>query len=392
MVDLFREKNWDLVGRRRTWFVVTAVILLICVGALVYRWQTSGSPLNWGIDFTGGGIITLEISPEVESGDEIAALERIRSALEAKDLRVQVQLASSIVGGARDQVQIRTQLPAESEGTAALERQAEAVRESLLDQFESVEVLSSDIVTPVVSRDLTRRALLAILLGCMVIIVWIFARYDFATSLVPKYALCAIFALVHDLIILTGAFALVWWIVDSPFVAAFLTVLGYSVHDTIVIFDRIRENVKLRKRPTFPEVVNLSLLETLARSVNTTLTVEFVLLALYFLGGVTLRSFSGALIIGITSGAWSSIFLASQVLVSWKRREEQPKAARTAARAPSRPAAPEPAPEKPAEKKAPVSATVGQGEGRSAEKTEEKSKSEGKRGKKLRGKKRKRRY
>ncbi|NIM05757.1 MAG: protein translocase subunit SecF [Armatimonadetes bacterium] len=407
MVDLFRERKWDLVGRRWIWFLVTSIALAACVAALVLRWQRQGSPLNYGIDFTGGGIITMKVDPPVSHGTEIEVIEQVRSALERTGIRVQVQLASSVVGQPRDQIQIRTQLPKElSRGeteTDVVARQAEITQETLAAQFGSIEVLGTDVVTPVVSRDLTRRALQALLLGCLAIVVWIFIRYDFGTSLVPKYALCAIFALFHDLLILTGAFAIVYWVVDSPFVAAFLTVLGYSVHDTIVIFDRIRENVKLRKRPTFAGIVNLSLLETLARSVNTVLTVEFVLIALYVFGGVTLRGFAGALIIGITSGAWSSIFIASQLLVSWKKREEKPRLAVAAAKAPrpapQRPVRKQPpAREKPAEVPAETAAAVSQETPAGAPGQPAPSKA-GKAGprssarrKKLRGKKRHRRF
>ncbi len=393
MVDLFRERKWDLVGRRGLWFLIMGLSIGACIAALIIRWQVDGKALNTGIDFTGGGFITLKVSPSVRPSDESRATEKIRAALEAAGLRVQVQLASSVVGQARDQILIRTQLPKGESGSEAVNRQAEDIQKVLAGQFNSISPLGKDTVTPVVSAELKQNAALAILLGCLAIIVWIFIRYDFGTSLVPKYALCAIFALFHDLIILTGVFAIIWWVVDSPFVAAFLTVLGYSVHDTIIIFDRIRENVKLRKRPTFAETVNLSLLETLARSVNTVLTVEFVLIALFVFGGVTLRSFAGALIIGITSGAWSSIFIASQLLVSWKKREEKGRPAPAFARAAgnARPAAP-------AKVKKPAAAAPSTGAGESApqlvgapdaSEAEERASAERK---KLRGKKRHRRF
>lgn len=333
MVDLFRKKKWDLVGQRWLWFLITGISIFICIAALGLRRSTRGMPLNYGIDFTGGGIITLLVTPPVTPGQEVAKTEEIRATLEKAGLRVQVQLASGTVGQARDQIIIRTQLPPGQSGSEAVASQAENAQQVLRSQFAAVELLDKNIVTPVVSKELTTNAVWAVALGCLAIVIWIFLRYDFGAGLIPKYGLCAIFALAHDLILLTGIFAIVWWVVDSPFVAAFLTVLGYSVHDTIIIFDRIRENVKLRKRPTFPEIVNLSLLETMARSVNTVLTVEFVLIALYLFGGVTLRSFAGALIIGITSGAWSSIFIASQLLVSWKKREERGKVAAVTPRA-----------------------------------------------------------
>jgi len=372
-----------------------AASIIICVGAVVFRWQTKGIPLNYGIDFTGGGLLSYSIKPAITPGEEISAIQKIRNLVEKQaGIRVQVQLASSsaLLKG-RNQIVIRTQLPKEGDASAELTRQENQILGLLQGIFSAQQVssISKDIVTPVVSKELTRNATLAILLGCLVIIFWIFIRYDFATSLVPKYALCAIFALLHDLIILVGAFAIGWWNVDSPFVAAFLTVLGFSVHDTIIIFDRIRENVKLHKRPTFAEIVNVSLLETLARSVNTVFTTLLVLIALFFLGGSTLRGFAGALIIGITSGAWSSIFIASQLLVSWKKREEMGKAAgaalKSAPKVSPRPAAPArkaPTPASEAPAAAPISESS-ENEAASATSAEGKSK-------KLKGKKRHRRY
>ena len=148
--------------------------------------------------------------------------------------------------------------------------------------------------------------------------------------------------MVHDVLVLVGVFAMTRREVNSPFVAAALTVVGFSVHDTIIIFDRIRENLRLRKGATFAETTNISLLETMARSVNTVLTVELVLIAVYLLGGVSLRDFTFAMVIGVTVGAYSSIFNASQIVVVMKNREER-RIARQRALA-GRPAAPARAP------------------------------------------------
>jgi preprotein translocase subunit SecF len=131
-------------------------------------------------------------------------------------------------------------------------------------------------------------------------------------------------------LVLIGVFAMTYREINSPFVAAALTVVGFSVHDTIVIYDRIRENLRLRKGSTFAETANTSLLETLARSVNTVLTVELVLVAVYLLGGASLRDFTFAMIVGVTCGAYSSIFNASQLMVVLKNREERAVAKRRA--------------------------------------------------------------
>jgi preprotein translocase subunit SecF len=398
--DLFREKKWDLVGRRGLWFAIMAISILICIGALVFRTQSKGSALNYGIDFTGGGIVTFGVSPAVPIADEATKTEQIRTALEKSGAKFGVQLSSTTIGRPRDQVIVRTQMPKGQDEEKVLDEQIATIKTTLesLGFNAGDKPLSKDRVSGVVSKELTQRATLALIFGCLAIIVWIFIRYDFGQSLVPKFGLCAIFALFHDLIILTGAFSIVWWVVDSPFVAAFLTILGYSVHDTIVIFDRIRENVKLRKRPTFAETVNLSLLETMARSVNTVLTVEFVLVCLYAFGGTTLRGFAGALIIGITSGAWSSIFIASQLLVSWKKREEKGKLAtapvRSSAQASAKKAtvAPKPVPKPSGAIVTPSVSTAATDDAEGEEPTADGTSRTSSSAKKLKGKKRHRRF
>ncbi len=174
----------------------------------------------------------------------------------------------------------------------------------------------------VISAALKRNGILAAILGSTLILFWIAFRYNIG-GLGWKYAWAGIIALGHDLLTLVGMTALLRIEVNAPFVAAILTVLGFSVHDTIVIFDRIRENMRLRKGRTFAETVNISLLETMARSVNTVATVVFTLLALLFFGGDTLRPFVEAMLIGVVVGAYSSIFIASQLLVSWAKAKDK---------------------------------------------------------------------
>jgi len=184
--------------------------------------------------------------------------------------------------------------------------------------FPGMAKVAGEMVSPVVSKELIRNAMLAVAWGCIFILIWIRIRYfDF------NWAGSALVALVHDVLVLIGVFAITQKEINSPFVAAALTVVGYSVHDTIVIFDRIRENLRLRKGSTFAETANISLLETMARSVNTVLTVLLVLIAVYLLGGVSLRSFTFALIVGMVAGGYSSIFNAAQLLVVLKNREER---------------------------------------------------------------------
>jgi preprotein translocase subunit SecF len=168
-------------------------------------------------------------------------------------------------------------------------------------------------VGPVVGKRLRNTALIALILGSVFILIYIAIRYEF------RFGVAGIIALIHDVLIVVGAMALFHSELNSEFVAAILTVIGYSINDSVVIFDRIRENMRLYRGSRFGDIVNTSLLQTMTRSINTTMTTLFALIALFFFGGPAIHAFSLALIVGIASGAYSSIFIASPVVVLWER-------------------------------------------------------------------------
>ena len=312
MVDLFRGKQWDLVGRRNLWFAISAAAILVGVAF----WARQG--LNYGIDFTGGGLLSYKLPAPIPRGEQAARISEVRGRLEAQGVTgTQIQIAGTPT--VKDQLLIRTQVKVRrgEDESEALKREKERINSALQEQFPGATLLGADMVTGVVSGELKKKATVALLIGSLLVLVYITFRYDY------RFAVAAIIALGHDMLVLTGWFAIFQKEVNTPFVAALLTVVGYSVHDTIVIFDRVRENVKLRKAPTFAEITNISLLETMARSVNTVLTVVFVLVALLLLGGTSMRDFAEALIVGVATGAYSSIFNASQIVVVWKQREER---------------------------------------------------------------------
>ena len=348
MVELFRNRKWDLVGLRNWWFGISILTIVVGIFFLFYNHSRYGHALNLGIDFTAGGQLTYQVGKGFSASEMTPALSDIRSDIERLGITAEIQIAGSAVGP-KNQILLRTKThSAESDKMhVEIQDQSRRILEALKARYPGAQLLATDMVGPVISRELVTNAIAAITIGMILVLLWIMIRYDF------KFAVCAIIALVHDVLVLIGAFAILHKEVNSPFVAVILTVVGFSVHDTVVIFDRIRENLKLRKGTTFAETTNISLLETMARSVNTVMTVLFTVLALYFLGGHTLRDFAFALIIGITSGAYSSIFNASQLLVVWKQREERGRkpaaaAARTAP-APRRvePTRPAPAPTAP---------------------------------------------
>jgi preprotein translocase subunit SecF len=188
--------------------------------------------------------------------------------------------------------------------------------EAALGPIESQASLTT--IGPVVSSDLIQQALILIVVGSLGILAWITFRFHDV-----KFGVTALVALVHDVIVVVGTFAVLGTFfhveIDALFVTAMLTVIGFSVHDTIVIFDRIRENMIVSQRLSFEQVVNLSVMQSAARSIITSFTVVLVLLSLFLFGGETLKGFVLALLVGIVSGTYSSIFNASPLLVVWRR-------------------------------------------------------------------------
>jgi preprotein translocase subunit SecF len=347
LVELFRERKWDLVGLRNLWFAISIVTIIAGAFFLFYNHSRYGHALNLGIDFTGGGQFTYTVQKPLTPQEQTPALAAIRRDVEQLGISAEIQISGSALGP-KNQILLRTKTTAKPEAmNQEIRTQGERILKALETRYPGVRLVSTEMVGPVISRELVTNAIAAVVVGLLLVLIWIMIRYDF------KFAVCAIVALSHDVLVLIGAFAILHREINSPFVAVLLTVVGYSVHDTVVIFDRIRENLKLRKGATFAETTNISLLETMARSVNTVLTVLFTVFALYFLGGHTLRDFALGLIIGITSGAYSSIFNASQLLVVWKNREERarkpggaPRPAPVQRRPAPEPQRPQPAPQR----------------------------------------------
>ncbi len=306
----------NIVKYRPFWFGISLLITipgLIGIAMCLYQFH---SPLKLGIDFTGGSILQYQFAKPVE-------LQKVRNILEETGLTgSQVQLAN-IAG--KDVIVMRTKALTDEKQDEQIKKK---LNEELSNQIGEFKVLSVDKVSGVVGPELLQNGLLALLLTFVAMVVYIKVRFMF------DYAMCAIAALVHDVLVLVGIFAILGLVigteVDSLFISAVLTVIGFSVHDTIVVFDRIRENSKYvgsktidaksgeQQRRTFGDIANESINQTLTRSIYTSLTVIITLTALYVLGGVTTRDFVLAMLIGIISGTYSSIFNASCLLVWWR--------------------------------------------------------------------------
>lgn len=283
---------FHFIKLRRYWYILSLLIIIPGIISLFFR------GLNFGIDFTSGSILEVRFKENV-------TVQEVRGAL--KDLGLE---KSSIQASGGEDFIIRTK-------ELSQEEESRLIR-ILKDKAGELNVLRSDRVGPVIGRELTQKAILALVIASALMLVYITIRFEF------KQGIAAIVALLHDGLVVTGIFSLFQFEVDSAFIAAILTILGYSINDTIVIFDRIRENLRLQKKgESLEDIVNVSLWQTLARSINTVLTVIFVLLALYFLGGSTIRNFVLAMLIGVSSGAYSSIFNASPLWVDLKLIERR---------------------------------------------------------------------
>lgn len=314
----FRGKNIDLVGKMNLWFGISlAVIVIGLIGLLM-----PPLGLNEGIDFKGGSQFTYRIPDRArpQSGQESALLGRVNDNLRA----AQLLGTKTQVAGGQDLI-INTAALTASEAEA----QAKVVSGAVAKAFGVAQIAPEgrQQVGAVIGDELRSNAIKGVLLGVFAIALWIYIRYNFAGDGL-RYAVAGIAALLHDVLVLVGLFALIGKIdprveVDGGFIAALLTVVGYSINDSVVIFDRLRENLRHRRNESFEKVVNDSLLETMSRSINTGLTVLIMLFVLLLFGGESIYNFVLAMLVGIASGLYSSIFNASMVLVLWHRLDEK---------------------------------------------------------------------
>lgn len=292
--------QFPIVKLRYWWFAISLLVIIPGVISLFLH------GLNLGIDFTGGSVFDLTFN-------KVVTQESISSAL------VSVGLPDSTVqltpGKNTTEALIRTKSLNENQRDKAL-----AAISSKVAPYDSNK-FSEDKVGPSIGQEITRNAIIALLIAFAGMILYLSIRFEFV------YGISAVAAIFHDVLVVLGLFSIFHWEIDSSFVAAILTVVGYSINDTVVIFDRIRENQeKMRRGDSYEEMVEKSVWQTMARSINTVLTVLITLFAIFLLGGESTRVFSLAMLIGVFSGAYSSIFNASQILVelkNWQMRRRK---------------------------------------------------------------------
>lgn len=284
-------RSWDIIGRRRFGYALSLLIILPGLIALIYNTVQGHGALNWGVDFTGGNFLQLQVEREFGVGDVRAVVDRFTT-------------GQSIIQKSDQEALIRTRPLAAS--------QAAALVRALRERFGAVTVLRQDAVGPKIGEELRNIAILAVLIGLALQIIYIAVRFKSI-----RFAVAADVALLHDLLVVIGVFAILRLEVDSSFVAVLLTVVGYSINDTVVLFDRIRENLAQRTREPFDRLVNRSILEALVRSINTALTTILAIGAVYLFGGSTIHNFAFGLMVGIFTGGYSSILNACPILVDW---------------------------------------------------------------------------
>ncbi|HID30551.1 MAG TPA: protein translocase subunit SecF [Desulfobacterales bacterium] len=339
--------NIDFIGKRKIAFVGSVLLIAICVISLVMK----GGPM-YGIDFSGGTVVQVKFSEEIEP-------QAVRNALLPMDLGI-----TSIQGfGQKKEHEF---LIRAAKSTEALESLATEVKQSLESAYpkNKAEVRRVEMVGPQVGKDLREKALLAMFSALLFIVVYISGRFELKWMLsivmasclfltlfvfakfgvsIPililiamlvtlllsfylklRFAMGAIVALIHDVIITVGVFSLTNKEFTLPIIAALLTIIGYSLNDTIIVFDRIRENSRKYHRQPYELIINRSINETLSRTLLTSVTTLVVVIALFILGGGIIHDFAFALIIGVIVGTYSSVYVASPVLIIWQQAMKKP--------------------------------------------------------------------
>ncbi len=295
MLQIFATPRYDFIGIRRWAYLLSVVVTLAGLGHIAYK-----GGLQYGIDFAGGTLMQVRFQQAV-------TVDAVRSALD------RVRLGESVIQQFGDAQEYLVRVPAGSGGLEEVSKRVEnGLREASLPGFE---IRRLEFVGPQVGKDLQWQAVYAVLAGMAGILIYTAVRFDF------KGGVAAIIALFHDVLVALAGISLTNREMSLPILAALLTIVGYSINDTIVVFDRIREHRSrgVRKGETLAHVINTAINQTLSRTILTSLTVFLVVAVLYVFGGEVLRDFAFALLVGVVTGTYSSIFVAAPIIVDWEK-------------------------------------------------------------------------
>lgn len=317
----FKKNGVHVVKYRVLWMCLSACLLLPGIIAMIYSMITypTHSPVKVGIDYTGGTILqygTPQSATDKEIAKTRASLEKI--GLDNTYIQVLNVTPSAENKNTKSIISIRTKFIDEGSNTA------DEITGVVKKEYKNAELIQVSSVGPTLGKELFKMSILALILAIVGMTIYISVRFKF------EYAVAAILGLMHDVTCVIGVFSILglFWNVqiDGLFLTAILTIIGFSINDTIVTFDRIRENLRYYgKKMTFGEIVDASVNQTIARSVNTSMTAFITLAALYFFGGVTTKDFVLAMMIGVVVGTYSSIFFCSMLVDFWEEKKGAPK-------------------------------------------------------------------
>jgi len=301
----------QVIRQRSLWWAISSLVILVGIIAMIISWQQIGTPLRPNLEFVGGTRLQLELDcTQPENCDQPISSSAVREVLAKQGLE-----NSSIQILDEYGLSIRT-----SSLTSEQRSQLQTDLNQAIGTFDPNKT-QIDSVGPTLGRQIFTTGLLALLVSFVGIMVYIGLRFK------PDYAVFGIVALLHDVLVTVGVFAILGLVlnveVDSLFIVALLTIVGFSINDTVVIYDRVRETLKLNPDRSINDVVDDAVNQTLSRSINTTLTTLLPLVAIFLVGGDTLKYFALALIVGFVAGAYSSIFIASTLLALWRERQER---------------------------------------------------------------------
>ena len=316
--NLIKNKyTLDLIKHRYIYLGITTILLIPCIVAIIYLMMTqpNHAPLKLGIDFTGGTILQYSTDNKIETKD----ISNIRINIEKAGIKNPVIQTTTQAQGEKikNLISIRTTFLGDKEGA----KKVDEATKMLSTNYKGVQLVQVNSVGPTLGSELLKNTMTALILAFIMMVIYISFRFQ------VEYGWIALLTLFQDVLFVVGIFAIrgIYFdtTIDSLFITAILTVIGYSINDTIVVFDRIRENMRfLAKKHSSNEIINASINQTLARSINTSATTLFTLLALYLFGGSTIKDFVLAIIIGVVAGAYSSIFTAGTILSIVKEKME----------------------------------------------------------------------
>lgn len=293
MLSIFKDPNFDFLKMRKSAFIISGVLIF---SGMVSVFVHGG--LKYGVDFTGGYILEVQFEGELVSSEE---------------------MRTALATGGFDKATLQKEreanlfmVKAQESEESSLEKLKSVLKENFSDR--KIDFPRQELVGPAISKGLQTRALLVILLGMVGILIYVSIRFTF------RFGIAAVIALVHDLVLTTGILSITNTEFSVPIIAGLLTILGYSINDSIVISDRIRENMKLMRGKPFGEIINSSINQTLARTIITSVTTLFVLISLFFFGGRILHGFSLTLLVGVLIGTYSSIFIVAPIVAGWEKK------------------------------------------------------------------------